>query len=103
MRNPMSFHVCMSIDTALDMTLYRNGYQLDEDENGIGLTDTANPDIRDVLGLPKNTKQWDIVKDLEQMKKDGMTAIPSEGCDNHDGGRCKGHVKRGIAAGKVHA
>lgn len=99
---PMSYHICMNIETALDMTLYRNGYQLETNEHGIGLTDTANPDIRDVLSLPKNMPQWEIVKQLEDMKKEGMTAIPSEGCNNHKGGHCQGHVKRGIAAGKVH-
>lgn len=97
-----SYHMHMSIETALDMTLYRNGFQLETDENGIGLTDTANPDIRDVLSLPKDMHQYEIVKQLEQMKKDGMTSIPGAGCDNHDGGVCKGHVKRGIHAGKVH-
>lgn len=101
-RGPMSYHICMSIETALDMTLYRNGYQLETNEDGIGLSDTANPDIRDVLSLPKDMKQWDIVKELEDMKKAGMTAIPSEGCDNHTAGHCNGHVKRGVASGSLH-
>ena len=101
----MIMHICLNLETALDMALYRNGYQLEHDENGIGLTDTANPDIRDVLGLPKDMKQSEIVNQLEQMKKEGYTAIPSEGCNNHKGGICQGHEKPrevGPMAGALH-
>lgn len=97
----MSYHMCMSIDTALDMALYRGRFKCEQDENGIGLTDTGY-DIKAILGLPSEMTQTQIVNELERMKKDGYTAIPGDGCDSHEGGHCKGHVNRGITAPQVH-
>lgn len=91
-RGPMSMHMCMNLETALDMAYCRNGWGQD-----------GFYKIRDILGMPDGTKQSEITSELEQMVKDGMTAIPSEGCDNHKAGHCQGHVKRGINASKVHA
>ena len=34
-----------------------------------------------------------IIQEIAHMVADGMKAIPSEGCDNHEHGKCKGHEK----------
>jgi hypothetical protein len=81
----------MNLDTAIDMAWNRRG-------NPYG--DDGFITIRNILGLEGN--QIKIATELEDMKKQGYDAIPGEGCENHDAGHCKGHVKRGVNARKLH-
>lgn len=93
---PMSFHVCMKITTALDMLFARDGWD-DPDQHGPST-------IRTILDYDTDESTEKIAYDLTAYLSKGQQFIPGKGCDNNlPLGRCLGHVKRGIQAGKLHS
>jgi len=91
----------MNLQTAIDMALGRPGAPF---HTGHLHSGTPLVKLRQILGCEGMSRE-EILKDLRQMQADGYTAIPAEGCDNHEGGHCKGHEtprKVGPAAGALH-
>lgn len=78
MSEKTSYHVCMNLQTAIDMCF------------GIGIWGKSGKrKIVQILDAPIS----EILPELKKMEFEGYTAIPSEGCDNHDKGHCQGHKK----------
>lgn len=89
----MSYHMVMNLSTALEMAYNHPEWNYDG-MNGVQR-------IRAILNMPEDTTQSSIINDLNEMKDKGFEVIP--GCDGHlPNGRCPGHVKRGVHAGKLH-
>lgn len=86
----VTYHLSMNIKAALDTAYMINGNTRKDYDN-----------LRAALNMDQ-TSQKQFIMALEEMRKQGYEAIPSESCDNHADGHCKGHIKRGIHARKVH-
>lgn len=74
----MIYHMCMHLDAAFDMVL------------GIGAFGRSG---KDKISRMFDMSSREIYSEIKRMQAEGMTAIPGEGCDNHNGGVCQGHQK----------
>lgn len=95
---PMTHHIVMNLDFALDAALCKRSHPW---HTGHLHSGAPNVKIREVLGVEHMSFQ-EVIDELKKLKAEGFTVIPSEGCDHNPDGTCPGHVKRGIAAAKVH-